>query len=420
MIELYNIIILNEQYKDCINKKNPNIHEAKTSNLLFGNPRMFEYIKTSSAVLIPEEFLDLLKSRLVELFNLENIRNILDLIDNYIDKHKYYIRKHFREKWLAFNPKLKGRIFNYIESYDGLEIWYYFGLLCADGYVMMEGKNHYTIALSLQSEDKRIVYQFADFLGLPDSKVKPHDVYGDDGKVYHNHRLNFNCRSMVEDLKSIGIFGSKSERKKVPKVVKDLIKKAKDEKKSLILPNIWVSPSGKKALTWLRGYYDGDGLKGTTGIICENKEYLDEIKKLFNTLYDPTLPNNSAVYHLSLGSVRFNNMLKAYNGGLNRVSRNMFNEDKERLLIVKKTLLKLKIPKDKLKFLFSFYTQTELTKLFRCSTASIKNISSTFGIFDVFPRSIHRQKEKPEKVKVLYYSIKHHIDRALTEYGVNL
>jgi hypothetical protein len=110
-------------------------------------------------------------------------------------------------------------------------------------------------------------------------------------------------------------------------------------------------------------------------------------------------------------------MMDAYSGGLDRVSREKFNEDQERLSIVKSSLYELKIPIEKLRLFFSIYTQIELTELFKCSTYSVKQICLEFGIEDVFPQYLHRQKTKPKEVKALYNHIKYHINKSLKEYG---
>jgi len=263
---------------------------------------------------------DLKNNLLIEGFSL---RSILMLIEEFEklnpDIPEYSNQQHTITNVHAFHQKMRP------------EIAYWFGFLCADGYVSKNGD--WMISFSQSTKDGASVLAFADFVGLDRSRVRenlPTFRKDESGKIhkYYATKMWFCSKIMNLRLQELGLFSSKSERKNIPDFVKKAIESAKEE---VIGKNIHWSETlnGKIAHTWLLGFFDGDGNhRGGYGarIQAASIELLKEIKDLFEIPRDiitdvepgditivlgkPTI--SVGFWRLTLGVNVFKQMLASY------------------------------------------------------------------------------------------------------------
>ncbi|MFX1313743.1 MAG: hypothetical protein ACFFHD_14225 [Promethearchaeota archaeon] len=206
-----------------------------------------------------------------------------------------------------------------------LDTFYWLGFLYADAYI---SKKYYRVDFEISSNDSERVDAFAQFIGL-DSKY----IHDRERILFHNgvpilYNMTFVrpvCKPMVTDLCNLGYCLKKASRKNLPKFVIDLITEAKHKN----WRNWQISQEGKKATTWLLGFYDGDGSYygfHTARIRSVSKNLLKQIKNYFdipNQIRTVIEPDTECLifdykillkgyYQLNLGGLLFRSMLQNY------------------------------------------------------------------------------------------------------------
>ena len=133
------------------------------------------------------------------------------------------------------------------------------------------------LLLVLQEQDNLLLEQFRDFIQLDPiastynikhrSREWRNVIYG---KIYKSDTayLTFTCKPMGEDLIESNFKSSKAERKDLPDFNKYTQGLDDQTKREIIL-------------SWLLGYYVGDGITGTTRIVAANRKFLEQVKQLF-------------------------------------------------------------------------------------------------------------------------------------------
>ncbi|GAG49959.1 unnamed protein product [marine sediment metagenome] len=150
-------------------------------------------------------------------------------------------------------------------------------------------------------------------------------------KKYITVGLIFGCVPMWQELKDNGLYGSKSERKEIPQVIKDLVLAARKKK-----GDQWYETSeGKTALAWLLGIFDADGgyRGGRSGLIYSSSEQLlEDLKELFdikNGVNEAVKPGtvkfafdrayiSKGFYSITLGPDLYEEIINSFKGGLKR------------------------------------------------------------------------------------------------------
>lgn len=218
--------------------------------------------------------LDLILSNMKEIFGYraKQMRKLLEL---YKTKNpglkEYSLQQHTVKRPHYFSTITTGQI---VKAY-------LFGFLMADGYIESNG---YSIGIEVKEGDKSILIKFKETLGV-EREIITRPVfkrYKSKIKKYTQSRLRFGCLPMWEDLNNIEYKSSKTRRKSVPEVIKDLVFKAKKEAGS----NWYETVSGQTALAWLLGFYDGDGSYSSDGgdygiLYSASKKFLEDIKNIF-------------------------------------------------------------------------------------------------------------------------------------------
>jgi hypothetical protein len=323
-------------------------------------------INHSNSYTIAED--DLIQIRNVLSTNyIDSAKFSLSLLDKYEIMNELYIRKHRNERWYYHNPILKGRFFKNINN---CEKGYWLGFAGADIHASKRGD--YQIVIRLAYKDICHLYTFCEVFGLNSKKV----LEGFDYDGNHMCVLRFECKSMIEDLYGHGFTSSHSKNKSVPEPIKRAVRKAKSEKDNV--SDVWQTSSGKIALAWLYGYYDGDGLKASTSISCGSKDMLEDIKDIFNIYRD--ISGSDGDYYLTVGAHLMNKMQSTYNKGLPR-KRRIWDERNDRHIIFKRSLDKARLTINDIRELVKYFTQKELCDIFHCSVSFFQRYLSNNNIF---------------------------------------
>jgi hypothetical protein len=200
--------------------------------------------------------------------------------------------------------------------------------LSADGSLYLVAGN-YVIYFSLKYKDKERVYRFAEVVGFPEDQVNSRTVFKSfKGKIIESKRteVRFGSKTMYKDIMIQGFTSSHDKEKIIPKFVYSLISKAKKEAFEQTV-YWWYTRSGKLALAWLLGLYDGDGnLKDNKyGLLTSGREeFLNLIAETFNCIHrakskgKPSGFSTRESYYLRFGTDLFDAMLNSYELSMER------------------------------------------------------------------------------------------------------
>jgi len=220
--------------------------------------------------------------------------------------------------------------FQHIDKHPDKSYW--FGFMRADA---TRGEKSQRITIELALKDKEHLEKFAKAVGFPIERIKVrthYNWYKGQLKTYKSAILRFVCKPMASQLAMLG-FVTKGELKSVPDYVLHALGKAKEKAKQT-KTYWWLTLPGMVALSFLLGFYDGDGTyKGgrSAGIYAKSKEFLEHIKKLFeikNKIVVSKKPGEAwvfdqryiskGVYSLSLGPKLFDMMINSYEESMKR------------------------------------------------------------------------------------------------------
>ena len=255
------------------------------------------------------ERLYLLRDNLLALVG-ERAKKCLELIEKYRVSNPD-IRLYSYQQYTIENPTF----FHDMKTKDQ---FYWLGLLCSDGH-LRKIRQDYTIQLKLSVNDIDRVEGFAEAVGLPIERIKYIIELKEDNngniKPYHYTAARFCCKPMAEQLESLGFLRFKAGKIGLLDIIKIQLRNAKNYK-------FWGdTQDGKKALSFLLGFYDGDGhLKKsrTASIISNNKKLLYEIKILFGSPNIPRPNKKDQSYQLALGPNLLMAMMLSYSNSMQR------------------------------------------------------------------------------------------------------
>ncbi|KKN13701.1 hypothetical protein LCGC14_1003700 [marine sediment metagenome] len=233
------------------------------------------------------------------------------------------LKEYSGEQVTITNPNF----FKNLKTNPAVSYWY--GFLRADGSISVR----YRISIELSVKDKDRLIQFADAVGLDRTRIKErirYHRYKGDLKGYTSAYIQFESKSMHNDLVETKFQSSKSVVKSVPNYVKESLSEAKK-----ISNQWWTTSQGKIALSFLLGFYDGDGhYKGgkSAVIYSASKMFLEDVKKVFgikNRVLTSRVPGETAwifdreytskgFYSLSLGPRLFDMMMDSYYNSMKR------------------------------------------------------------------------------------------------------
>ncbi len=262
-----------------------------------------------------------------------NANKCLKLIDKY-KKANLNLKEYKNQQFTIKNPRI-------FQKLDDTEKLYWFGFLCADGWLIKEtNRKYYRIGIELSKKDIDRIKRFTEFVGLPLDRIKYRIKYTKtkSGKITANEMVcaMFGCKLMYFDLEKKGLRDATSHTdpkiKKVPSIIYNLIDKAKEEALqgqyelneresiNLIKSKQWYyTKSGKLALAWLLGFFDGDGHYGggrSASIASSSKTFLESVKRVFLSKNSVRIYEKSKA--LTLGPDLFDAMMWSYNKSMPR------------------------------------------------------------------------------------------------------
>jgi len=132
--------------------------------------------------------------------------------------------------------------------------------------------------------------------------------------------VQFGCKEMYKQLRDeLGMVTSGQKNKDVPSIIKNLIGEAKRQS------TFWYDTlTGKKAIAWLLGYFDGDGTVSRKKsnfypiISASSKKFMESIKSLFQIKYKITQGVNETTWKLYLGLELYKKMMLTYKDSMQR------------------------------------------------------------------------------------------------------
>ena len=321
----------------------------------------------------------------------------INIINNFLTDKR--LRRYSKQQWQDHNPNLNESFFKglrtefYSDEFMIPSYWY--GFMGSDASVqsgffeqsveaVRDHRFRYQITIELSIKDRNLLIQFCENIGLDPLRIKER-TREKWGKKYLHAYITFNCREMTEDLGKLGLISSKENRKGVPEYIrKAMVVSFEVLKRKYTGPkHIASTPSGRIALGWLRGAYDGDGHSDRTELGSASKMFLESIKKTFKIKY-PVRPHHSApdFWILTLGARLYNAMTsvcKEFGIGLERKDF-YFSENREALFILIENLEDLKIGRDELQNLVFKSRLYQLTIQFKTSTETLRKLLNEWNI----------------------------------------
>lgn len=268
------------------------------------------------------EFIDSLS----EIFGVKSLKCV-NKLKLYVSVNKD-IKDYSKQQYTITNPILFREIKN-------PEQFYWFGFLCADGWIYSK---IYKLGIELSAKDKNHLLKFANIVGYDKTRIQErirYCSYKGAIKAYKMVILEFCCKPLIEDLKTHEFLKFKKNQVKIPESVRSVLIKSNEDAIELGI-NWFETYSGKCALAWLLGYYDGDGTyrggKGTA-IYSSNKFFLETVKKYFNiknrilTVAKPAesvdvlgsiAVKTKGLYSLQIGENLFDSFIDSYRFSLKR------------------------------------------------------------------------------------------------------
>ena len=299
-----------------------------------------------------------------------NASRCIELIEKY-QKANEDLKEYPKQQWNIHNPYLRK---DYFRNFDTVEKGYWYGFLCADGYLQIKltGKIRYRISFELSIKDKERLVAFCRAIGLNTNNIKERvreNIINEKLTIGHMAYVEFTCKPIAENMMKQGFLRLKDGRK-----------------------NIAVFKNRKVTLGFLLGYYDGDGFEGRTDLISTNKLFLEQIKEDFmienqiyrvgnvNDIGDPVLKekmilSKKPIWRLALGTRIFNEMMLNYENSMPR-KRKYFREDN----IIYENLKKRIESKKNLRDLVYKFPKTNLAKMFRVSPPLISKLCIEWGV----------------------------------------
>jgi len=187
---------------------------------------------------------------------------------------------------------------NYFDKIDTKEKAYWLGFLYADGYVKKTN-----IVLCLSENDIDQLKAFCRVFNINEENIKYRNRKCQN-KYYKSADVSLNDKTLVSGLKQNGCIENKSLRIRLPEL-----------------------NNHELYMSFLLGYYDGDGVCGTSVICSGSKEFLNDIKLHFNLQYDVKLKMNpyGQCYVLSVGRNLMRSCFATFDYGIKR--KRFFKDD---------------------------------------------------------------------------------------------
>ncbi|MFX1377162.1 MAG: LAGLIDADG family homing endonuclease [Promethearchaeota archaeon] len=271
-----------------------------------------------------------------------------------------------------YHPNIK---LDYFEKINTKSKAYWLGFFYADGYIS-NIRNNKIFGIKVGIKDEKIVDKFINEIGINPIYKKVVD-----GQT--KARIQITCDKIASDLEKHGVIKKKSNLLELP-----------------------IFDNRELYLSFLLGYFDGDGTTGTTKITSGSKKFLVQIKNYFNIKYKIRGENTKGEingrefkgykYVLCLGARLFNEMLDNYTNSMIK-KRHRFVTNEERIEKIKENAWisserKFKGTKKEIKDLIWKIPMTKIGKKYGVSSRTIKKWCEKWGIDTPFRGYWAKQK----------------------------
>ncbi len=314
-----------------------------------------EYLSKDQYEFIPESEKDSKKKEVgISLRNEINFKKK----SNPFETNDYF--KVISTKIRKYHPNIK---IDYFEKINTKNKAYWLGFLYADGYIS-KIRNNKIFGIKVGIKDENILDRFINEIGINPTFKR---VIENQKKI----RIQITCDKIVSDLERCGVISNKSN--------------------ILELPKLW---NRELYLSFLLGYYDGDGTTGTTRITSGSEKFLEQIRNHFNIKNKIRGESTKGTidgryfkgfkYVLYLGAELFNEMLDNYKESMSKKSHR-FITNEERIKKKKKNAWisnerKFKGTKKELETLIWKMPMTKIGKNYGVSSSIIKKWCKKWGI----------------------------------------
>lgn len=265
-------------------------------NLLLGQTKGHvkkkkDQIRHNPFYLIPLNILEQYSESFIRKFG-DGAQTFLNLIDKYLHINKvpkaiFGIHR--------YHPNLEG---DYFKSVDTKEKAYWLGWLYAEGWLSKQGK-YIRFGVEIHKEDREdLLLKFANLIGFNLEYLE--DEIRRDGVLTDYIRIRFTSDKFAQSLINIGFIVGK------------------EKSKNIELPYF---TSRELYLSFLLGYYDGDGKTGTTIITSGSLKFIRQIKNRFNIPFKIWRTDSEwegVGYNIYLGMNLMRKMLANYKNSLLR------------------------------------------------------------------------------------------------------
>jgi hypothetical protein len=279
---------------------------------------------------------------------------------------KDFNEENFRS--LKRNPDLK---YKYFEKIDTKEKAYWLGFIYADGHI---SKNLDRFRVKVGEKDVNHLKKLCKSLKIKNFNIRD-EISKETNKNYSV--LSIYNKKFIRDLLYHEVVPSKTRILEFPDIKDDKFK-----------------------LSFLLGYFDGDGTQGTSRIKSSSKNFLRQIKEEYSINYDIKLIekkskfkekdgnvriSDSKCYALFLGSELFNELLDNYDNSLER-KRIRFVSNQERTEKIKENSWKghhdrkLKATKNEIEELVYQMPKTYIAPIYGVSAKTISNWCEKWNI----------------------------------------
>lgn len=310
--------------------------------------------------------------------------NINIITEYYKSSQNLKIYSQGRNGVLEFHPNLN---LDYFKIINTLEKAYWLGWVFAEGYITIHGRRKsdrqpfYKFGVGCINTDFIQIQRFADTLGLDIIKNEPtkEEYTISSGDIHIFRRIVFINNKFCVNLIALGF---------IP---------GKEKSKNIRLPKF---KERKLLLSFLLGYYDGDGTMGRSCITSSSQKFLSDIlnSEFLNIkvhssdsiCFDP-LKNQYTVKkdRISLGTDLMREMVEIYGKSLPRKRRHWEN------WIDKRTLRK-NYPSPKIDQLYRDLPQKKMLNLYLRENLTLKEIARMYDVsYDTLKRYMRKVRQKP-------------------------
>lgn len=302
--------------------------------------------------------------------------NIREIIESYKSSNKLKLYAHGSNGVLEQHPNLK---LDYFKIIDTLEKAYWLGWLFAEGYITIKklksGKKYYQLGVGCVQDDFILLERFADALGLDivNNEPRKEKYITSKGEVHVFRRItlinNFFCKNLISHGFIVG----------------------KKKSKNIRLPKFKIR---ELLLSFLLGYYDGDGTMGRSRITSGSEKFLEDI--LNSPFLNIHISNSNSIQYdpvkksyiitgdrISLGADLMRDIVKNYKNSLPRKRAYWENwvDNRTNKPSPKMDLLREKLPEEELINLMKKFTLKQIAYMYGVGYRTLMEYKRKLNIY---------------------------------------